>query len=121
MWAKVSVDGDPGDFEQLFRLLRAELRGRVSLAQDQPADGAMGAGVELWIALPAATVVPALAGVLKVWLTHRRADVSATVTAPDGRRLKVDASRVADPEALLEKLGELLESAEVSDDADEAS
>ncbi|MER7078049.1 hypothetical protein SAMN02982929_03300 [Saccharopolyspora kobensis] len=121
MRIRVSVDGDPQDFEDLSDLLAADLGEQVSARAGDPVGGAMGMGIDLWVALAAAGSVTALAKTLQIWLKHRRPDVSATITGPDGRTVEVFVSDAEDPEAVLNKVAELAEPAERRGDAADAS
>ncbi|MGI8332367.1 effector-associated constant component EACC1 [Actinomadura scrupuli] len=107
--ARIAVDGTDGDAESLSDWLRHEpgLRGRVGPAAAPAPDGAMGAPVELVVAL--ATTAGGTAGVLaralSRWLIERErqrhSDVTIKVTGPGGRQVQVSARRVPDSEPLL--------------------
>jgi len=70
----------------------------------------MGATTELVVqtaaAVASAGAMTALARSLSVWLVQRRADITVTVTRPDGRKVEVTARRV-DPEYVLRAVSEL--------------
>ncbi|MFG1915672.1 hypothetical protein [Micromonospora sp. NPDC048898] len=105
---RIEVDGRDGDLEALLAWLRDEpdLRGRLRLEAAGARPDAMGAASDIIIQLGAATagagaVSAAVARSVTVWLTQRRADITITVTGPRGRKVTINAKRVADPEALL--------------------
>ena len=107
--ARITVDGRDGDLEALWEWLRDEpqLRGRLRLdAADAPPE-AMGAANDIVVQVGAAmagagALSAAVARSVAVWLTNRKSsDITITVTGPRGRRVSVNAKRVADPEALL--------------------
>jgi hypothetical protein len=105
---RIAVDGRDGDFEALWDWLREEpqLRGRLHLGAAATPAGTMGAGSEIAVQIGAAmagagALWAAVARSLSVWLTQRRSDITITVTAPGGRKVSVNAKRVADAEALL--------------------
>lgn len=105
--AKIAVEDT--DAESLWDWLRHEprLRGRVQAADGSARDGAMGAPVELGVALSvsASGTVAVLAGALSRWLIERerqrRCDVTIKVTGPGGRQVQVSARRVPDSEQML--------------------
>lgn len=82
-----------------------ELRGRVELDQPSPEPGQMGAVDDvLVVALGGSGAVTVLANSLRVWLTQRHADVVIEVSSPHGRRVTIDAKRVADPVQLIHEV-----------------
>jgi Effector Associated Constant Component 1 len=71
----------------------------------------MGAGVLdlLEVALGSGGAGAVLATSVSSWLSQpRRADVTLTVTAEDGRHIELDARRVRDPAVLLREVQRLL-------------
>ena len=63
----------------------------------------------LMVALGSGGAGTALATSLATWLSQpRRADVTLTVTAEDGRHIELDARRVRDPAVLLREIERLL-------------
>src|SRR3954451_4027101 len=92
-----------GDTDELFSLLEwlngnDELRGRISMPTPAMQPGQMGGLTEvLVVALGAGGVATALTQSLTAWLTHRRADITLTLTY-DRTELTVDAKRVKTPE-----------------------
>lgn len=64
----------------------------------------------LVVALGSGGAGAVLAASVSTWLSQpRRADVTLTVTAEDGRHIELDARRVRDPAALLREVRWLLE------------
>jgi Effector Associated Constant Component 1 len=108
MQARILIE-DGGDVESLWEWLRQEpeLRGRLTTASAPAPQGAMGAPIELVVALAttAGGVATVLARSLSTWLTERerqrRSDVTIKVTGPGGRQVQVSARRVPDSEQLL--------------------
>lgn len=107
MRVQLSVEGDE-PVEGLAELSdwlhqESELRGRVSPGDALPGPGELGALSDiLMVAVGSGGTLSALAASLKVFLAQpRRSDVRIVVTAPDGRRVELDAKRVADVEQLL--------------------
>lgn len=101
---RVAVDGRDDAAGSLWDWLRRvpELRGRLRADEAVVADSAMGVPIELVVAVTAATpaVAMALGRALSTWLVQRRADVTVTLTGPDGRQISLSGQRVADPEKL---------------------
>jgi hypothetical protein len=85
-----------------------ELRGVVKPAPADPAAGELGASSDVLVAaVGGGGVVSVLATSLKAFLAQpRRSDVTIVVTAPDGRRVEIDAKRVRlqDVEALVRQV-----------------
>jgi hypothetical protein len=110
---RLSVEGDE-PVEELAELAgwlhqEAELRGLVSAGDAVPRPGELGALSDLlMVAVGSGGTLSVLAASLKVFLAQpRRSDVRIIVTAPDGRRVELDAKRVGDVEQLLRQtLGE---------------
>jgi hypothetical protein len=104
---QLSVEGDKPveGLAELSDWLRqeSELRGLVSLGAAVPRPGELGALSDLlMVALGSGGTLSVLAASLKVFLAQpRRSDVRIVVTAPDGRRVELDAKRVGDVEQLL--------------------
>ncbi|WP_373862559.1 effector-associated constant component EACC1 [Nocardia lijiangensis] len=122
--ARIIVEGQDADLESLRTWLRREpeLRGKVRTVTGPVPTEAMGALAELAVALAAtAPIATALARSIPPWLSQRTigrtADLTVTVTGPDGRKVSLSAKRVADPESLLR---EVLESPDTPSAPDEA-
>ncbi|MGH2844047.1 MAG: effector-associated constant component EACC1 [Solirubrobacteraceae bacterium] len=96
----------------LLEWLRHEdaLRGRVCTVHAPVRPGEMGGVLEvLEVALGSGGAGAVLAGSVSTWLSQpRRADVTLTVTAEDGRRIELDARLVRDPAVLLREVERLL-------------
>lgn len=110
----LSISADDGDaLWSLLDWLRQEdiLRGRVRTVQTPVRPGEMGAlDAALVVALGSGGAGAVLAASVSTWLSQpRRADVTLTVTAEDGRRIELDARRVRDPAVLLREVRWLLE------------
>jgi hypothetical protein len=59
----------------------------------------------LMVALGSGGAVTALVAALDTWFKQpRRSDVSVTLSMPDGRRIRVNAERVAQPEAIVKEV-----------------
>jgi Effector Associated Constant Component 1 len=107
---QLSVKGDEpvGELEELSDWLRqeSELRGLVSPAAVVPGPGELGALSDaLVVAVGSGGTLSVLAASLKMFLAQpRRSDVRIVVTAPDGRRVELDAKRVSNVEQLLRQL-----------------
>jgi hypothetical protein len=108
MEARIEVGGSEADMASLWDWLRHEprLRGRLTATSAPAPEEAMGAPVELVVALTSAGGLAAvLARTLSSWLVERerqrRSDVTVKVTGPDGRVVQVSARRVPDSEQLL--------------------
>ncbi|GAB2518685.1 effector-associated constant component EACC1 [Nocardia heshunensis] len=94
-----------GGADELFELLdwfntEDELRGRVSLPDNRIQPGRMGDLYEvLTVAVGAGGLAPVLVRSLAGWFTHRRSDMTVTLTL-DGDRteITVDAKRINAPE-----------------------
>ncbi|WP_051022379.1 effector-associated constant component EACC1 [Nocardia pneumoniae] len=102
---RIAVEGRGDVVKSLWDWLRQEpeLRGRLRAGEAMASEEAMGVPIELAVVLATATpaVVAALARSLSTWLVQRRADVTVTVTGPDGRQISLSGQRVADPEKLV--------------------
>ncbi|MEO7195617.1 MAG: hypothetical protein ABIZ05_12500 [Pseudonocardiaceae bacterium] len=109
----LSISAEDSDaLRSLLEWLRREdaLRGRVRTAHAPVRPGEMGGvlGV-LEVALGSGGAGAVLASSVSTWLSQpRRADVKLTVTAEDGRHIKLDARRVRDPVVLLREVERLL-------------
>jgi hypothetical protein len=104
---QLSVEGDEpveglADLSDWLRQ-ESELRGLVSYGDAVPKPGELGALSDvLMVAVGSGGTLSVLATSLKVFLAQpRRSDVRIVVTAPDGRRVELDAKRVDDVELLL--------------------
>lgn len=109
----LSISADDGDvLRSLLEWLRHEdtLRGRVRTGHAPVRPGEMGGVLEvLEVALGSGGASAVLAGSVSTWLSQpRRADVTLTVTAENGRRVELDARRVRDPAVLLREVERLL-------------
>ncbi|MGH3426526.1 MAG: effector-associated constant component EACC1 [Pseudonocardiaceae bacterium] len=109
----LSISAEDGDvLRSLLDWLRHEdaLRGRVRTGHAPVRPGEMGGVLEvLEVALGSGGAGAVLAGSVSTWLSQpRRADVTLTVTAEDGRHIELDAHRVRDPAALLREVERLL-------------
>jgi Effector Associated Constant Component 1 len=109
----LSISADDGDaLQSLLDWLRQEdiLRGRVRTVQTPVRPGEMGAlDAALVVALGSGGAGAVLAASVSTWLSQpRRADVTLTVTAEDGRHIELDARRVRDPAVLLREVRWLL-------------
>jgi Effector Associated Constant Component 1 len=109
----LSIGADDGDvLRSLLDWLRHEdaLRGRVRAAQTPVRPGEMGGVLDvLEVALGSGGAGAVLATSVSAWLSQpRRADVTLTVTAEDGRHIELDARRVRDPAVLLREVRWLL-------------
>lgn len=105
------IEVPPAHLFALRDWLAAEdpLRGRVIPLAMAPQQGQMGGAVEvLTVALGSGGAATVLARSLCTWLTHRRADVTITITATDGQRIRVDVKRAGDPESVIREVGALL-------------
>ncbi|MFD2467829.1 effector-associated constant component EACC1 [Amycolatopsis silviterrae] len=84
------------------------LRGRVVPRAAAPKPDQMGGAVEvLTVAVGSGGAATVLVRSLCTWLVHRRADVTVTITASDGRRIQVDVKRAGDPESVIREVGAL--------------
>jgi hypothetical protein len=109
----LSISADDGDeLRSLLDWLRHEdtLRGWVRTAQTPVRPGEMGEALQaLVVALGSGGAGAVLASSVSAWLSQpRRADVTLTVTAQNGRHLEPDARRVRDPAVLLREVERLL-------------
>jgi hypothetical protein len=103
---RLSVDGGRDADVALWQWLRGapDLRGKISREQGPSPAGAMGGTTELVVALASTGTLAAVARAVGVWLTQRHADITVTITLPDGRTVALDAQRVqpGDVERLLQ-------------------
>ncbi|MGV9823473.1 effector-associated constant component EACC1 [Nocardia xishanensis] len=103
---RIAVDGLGDGARSLWEWLRyvPELRGWLRADEAVAPDEAMGVPIELVVALTAGApaVAMALARSLSTWLVQRRADVTVTLTGPDGLQISLSGQRVADPEKLVQ-------------------
>ncbi|SUE28943.1 Uncharacterised protein [Nocardia farcinica] len=102
----IHTNGGPDTAAQLLDWMRDDdgLRGRVRL-QDRPIrEGDMGAISDtVTVALGSGVtvgVVTALARSLTTWLTHRRSDITVTVTRSNGDTIEFTGDRVDSDEVL---------------------
>ncbi|HEY4454676.1 MAG TPA: hypothetical protein VGN81_10240 [Pseudonocardiaceae bacterium] len=87
-----------------------ELRGRLELRRKPIVPGQLGGVLDvLTVALGSGGAGAVLGTSLSTWLIQRRADVSVTVTGPDGRKVTVDVHRAADPAEIIREVGKLAE------------
>jgi hypothetical protein len=110
---QLSISAEDGDvLRSLLDWLRHEdtLRGGVRMAQTSVRPGEMGGVLDvLVVALGSGGAGAVLATSVSTWLSQpRRADVTLTVTAEDGRRIELDARRIRDPAVLLREVERLL-------------
>ncbi|MEU2041700.1 effector-associated constant component EACC1 [Nocardia niwae] len=72
------------------------LRGRVALPREPTREGDMGGAIGeiVTVALGSGVTVTALARSLTTWLTHRRSDVTVTVTRAGGSTVEFTGKRV---------------------------
>lgn len=105
----LSVDGDDAaeGLAELQDWLRQEpeFRGRVTAVGRPPQPGELGVVTDLLsVAASSGGALSVLAASLKAFFAQpRRADLKVTITAPDGRKIEVDAKRVKDVDALLQQ------------------
>ena len=72
-----------------------DLRGVVSVPRPRISEGRMGDLYDvLMVAVGSGGVAAALARSLTTWLTHRRSDITITITRADGASYELDAKRV---------------------------
>ncbi|WP_372669523.1 effector-associated constant component EACC1 [Amycolatopsis kentuckyensis] len=105
---RLSSDDDAEVLRSLYQWLRdePELRGRVKQIDRPPAAGEMGAVADvLMVALGSGGAVGVVASSLKVFFAQpRRSDVEITIETPDGRKVRVNAKRAADPEGIVREV-----------------
>ncbi|MGI5221318.1 effector-associated constant component EACC1 [Nocardia sp. CA-290969] len=93
----IHTTGAADDLLQLLDWFRHddELRGRIRPNTPRAGEGQMGGLYDvLIVAVGAGGVAAALARSLTTWLTHRRSDITITLTREDGRvTVEVDAKR----------------------------
>ena len=113
MSIQLSVEGDDPDegFAQLANWLshESELRGLIAPEVVVPGPGELGAMADVLVAaVSSGGAISVLASSLKAFLSQpRRSDVRIVLRTADGRRVEVDAKRIADVEALVrETLGQ---------------
>jgi hypothetical protein len=95
---KVAVVGGLDVDVALLEWLRGvrELRGGVQRERVTALPGQQGASGDLVVALTSTGAATALVTSLQVWLTNRHADVTVSVSVPDGRQVRLTAARVPD-------------------------
>jgi hypothetical protein len=101
----IHTTGSPDELLQLLEWFRRDdaLRGRVSLPPSRIRDGQMGDLYDvLIVAVGAGGLAPALTRSLTAWLTHRRSDITITLTRSDGTAVTLNGNRVKSPEVLHE-------------------
>lgn len=108
MDAVIGIRGgdEVGELAALVGWLRTEreLEGAVQVVRREVAETELGSGLDvITVALGSGGVGVALAQSLSAWLRARRSDVKVTVTA-NGRTVEVDARRVSDPIALINRV-----------------
>lgn len=107
---RLSVEsGDPAaGLQELSEWLSLEpqLRGLVTPETAAPKPGQLGVLADVLVAaVSSGGTVSVLAASLRAFLIQpRRADVRIVLSAPDGRRVEIDAKRVDDVEALLRRM-----------------
>ncbi|MGW0327679.1 effector-associated constant component EACC1 [Nocardia sp. NPDC003183] len=108
----IHTDGGSEAAEQLLDWLSDDdaLRGRVRFDPASIREGDMGGVTEiLTIALGsgvAGVTVTALARSLTTWLTHRRSDLTVTLTRADGESVKITGKRL-DSDTVLRRIQDL--------------
>lgn len=108
MDAVIGIRGgdEVGELAALVGWLRAEreLGGAVQVVRGDIAETELGSGLDvISVAVGSGGVGVALAQSLSAWLHTRRSDVKMTFTA-NGRTVEVDARRVSDPVALINRV-----------------
>lgn len=106
---QIHTDGGSRSVEQLLDWLRDEdaLRGRVRMVPAPIREGDLGGVAEiLTVALSGGVTVTTLAKTLTTWLTHRRSDLTLTITRGDVS-MKIDGKRL-DADTVLRRMQELL-------------
>jgi len=78
------------------------LSGQVKAQREAPETDHMGFAVTVAVALSSGTVT-ALATSLRTWIIQRRSDLSVEIRRPDGPTVRIDAKRVGDAEALIQR------------------
>lgn len=114
----VLISTAPGEAEathlvSLRDWLAAEelLRGRVYFPAQSLRPGEMGAALDvLAVALGSGGAGAVLARSLSTWLVQRRADVIVRLSRKDGQDVVVEVHRSSDPQAVINSVGQLLES-----------
>jgi Effector Associated Constant Component 1 len=103
----LSIEGDDpvGGLEQLSDWLghESELRGMITAVSMGPAPGELGVPADALVAaVSSGGALSVLIASLKAFLTlPRRSDLRIVLSMPDGRKVKIDAKRVGDAEALI--------------------
>lgn len=100
----IHTTGSVDELVQLLDWFRHDdaLRGRVSTPPPRIRDGQMGDLYDvLMVAVGAGGLAPALTRSLTAWLTHRRSDVTITLTRGDVT-VALNGERVKSPEVLQE-------------------
>ncbi|WP_216903482.1 effector-associated constant component EACC1 [Nocardia alni] len=107
--------GHPDDASSLIEWLRrdVELSEQVQMqVKVRYTGGSIDAAVQvLSVALGSGGVGAMLANALSTWLTQRHSDITLTVSAPDGRRIELDAHRVHEMPQLLDHVAQMLNTA----------
>ncbi|MFB8282659.1 effector-associated constant component EACC1 [Nocardia colli] len=101
----IHTDGSPDDLVQLLDWFRHDdaLRGRIRLPLLRIKGDQMGDLYQvLVVAAGSGGMAAALVRSLTTWLTHRRSDITITVTRADGAKVDLDAKRVKSIEILRE-------------------
>ncbi|WP_040694361.1 effector-associated constant component EACC1 [Nocardia vinacea] len=101
LWIRTS--GNPENLVQLLDWFRHDdaLRGRISPQAAQIRSDEMGGLTDvLVLAASSGGIGVALVRSLTVWLTHRRTDITVTVTRANGDKIELDAKRVDSTEVL---------------------
>ncbi|MEV0600247.1 hypothetical protein AB0I82_13240 [Streptomyces sp. NPDC050315] len=111
---EVTLAVQSADPERHLRALRDWLaredafRGRLRLLDRPVRDGEMGGVLDvLAVSLGSGGAGALLVQALSAWLGQRGADVSVTVTAPDGREVTIDVRRTQDPLAVVREVERL--------------
>ncbi|AHH16645.1 hypothetical protein NONO_c18450 [Nocardia nova SH22a] len=115
---QLTIHAEEGDIDELFGLVDwfdddDELRGRVRRLSTPIRPGEMGGVTDvLVVALGTGGIASVLAQSLTAWFTHRRSDITLTLSAGE-TQVTVDAKRVKTPE-VAQALQALLEQANKS-------
>ncbi|NNH76027.1 hypothetical protein HLB23_40320 [Nocardia uniformis] len=109
----IKITGAPDDLVHLLDWFRRDeaLRGRVQSQAPQASDGHMGDLYDvLMVTLGAGGAATALVNSLRIWFTTRHAELTLTVTLPDGTEILLDGKRVKQDETFvsLQKMIETL-------------
>lgn len=102
------VAGDAEELRALHDWLRREpeLRGKARLSNAEPAPGEMGGVADvLMVAVGSGGALAVFASSLRVYFAQpKRSDVTVLIETTDGRKISVDAKRVAHPEELVREI-----------------